>query len=114
MVAFWRHSHRSSDRGGPYRRDHPTPSRRIDGVKSNDAQFADIGEGAMKIEADTSAASVTHYSIFDRTQADIDDPDLAGDLDHLAAILDYLDYLASQRLSRRPLNIRRSLLGISV
>ena len=49
----------------------------------------------MNIEADTSAARVRHYSIFDRTPADIDDPDLAGDLDHLAASLDYLDYLAS-------------------
>ena len=49
----------------------------------------------MKIEADTRAAKVTHYSIFDRTPADIDNPDLAGDLDHLAASLDYLDYLAS-------------------
>jgi hypothetical protein len=50
----------------------------------------------MKIEADTSPARVTHYSTFDRTPADIDfDPDLAGDLDHLAASLDYLDYLAS-------------------
>jgi hypothetical protein len=49
----------------------------------------------MKIEADTSAARVTHYSIFDCTPADIDDPDLAGNLDHLAASLDYLDYLAN-------------------
>jgi hypothetical protein len=49
----------------------------------------------MKIEADTSAARVTRYSTFDHTAADIDDPDLAGDLDHLAASLDYLDYLAS-------------------
>ena len=49
----------------------------------------------MKIEADTSAAKVTHYSTFDRTPADIDDPDLAGDLDHLATSLDYLDHLAS-------------------
>jgi hypothetical protein len=51
--------------------------------------------GAMKIEADTSAAMVTHYSIFDRTPAEFDDPDLAGDLNHLAASLDYLDCLAS-------------------
>jgi hypothetical protein len=49
----------------------------------------------MKIEADMSPARVTHYSIFDRTPADIHDPDLAGDLDHLAASLDYLDHLAS-------------------
>jgi len=49
----------------------------------------------MKIEADTSAARVMHDSIFDRTPADIDDPGLVGDLDHLAASLDYLDYLAS-------------------
>jgi len=49
----------------------------------------------MKIEADTSAARVTHYSIFEHTPADMDDPDLAGDLDHLAASLDYLDDLAS-------------------
>jgi hypothetical protein len=55
----------------------------------------------MKIEADTSAARVTHYSIFDRTPADIDDPDLAGDLDHLAASLDYLDYLASQKTFKK-------------
>jgi len=56
--------------------------------------FQILGD-AMKIEADTSAATVAHYSIFDQTPADIDDPDLAGDLDHLAASLDYLDYLAS-------------------
>jgi hypothetical protein len=56
--------------------------------------FQTLGD-AMKIEADTSAARVTHYSIFDRTPADINDPDLTGDLDHLAASLDYLDYLAS-------------------
>ena len=49
----------------------------------------------MKNEAATSAAKVTHYSIFDRTPADIDNPDLAGDLDHLAASLDYLDHLAN-------------------
>jgi hypothetical protein len=55
--------------------------------------FQPLGD-AMKIEADT-AARVTHYSIFDRTPADIDDPDLAGDLDHLAASLDYLDCFAS-------------------
>jgi len=48
----------------------------------------------MKIEADMSALRVTHYSIFDRTPADIEGPDLA-DLDHLAASLDYLDHLAS-------------------
>src|SRR5260370_32941657 len=104
MAAFWRHSHRSSDRGGPYRRDHPTPSRRIDGVKSDDAQFPDIG-GATKIEAATSAARVTHYSIFDRTPADIDDPDLAADPDHLAASLASLDYLASQKPCKK--NSRR-------
>ena len=51
----------------------------------------------MKVEADTSAAKVTHYSIFDRTPADTDNADLAGDLDHLAASLDYLDYLAATR-----------------
>ena len=66
----------------------------------------------MKIEADTSAASVTHYSIFDRTQADIDDPDLAGDLDHLAASLDYLDYLASQKTFKK--TSKKKSLGISV
>jgi hypothetical protein len=56
--------------------------------------FKTLG-GAMKIETDMSAARVTHYSIFDRTPADIDNPDPAGDLDHLAASLDYLDYLAN-------------------
>ncbi len=55
----------------------------------------------LGVEADTSAARVTHYSIFDRTPADIDDPDLAGDLDHLAASLDYLDYLASQKTFKK-------------
>jgi len=49
----------------------------------------------MKTEADTSAARVAHYSIFDRSLADIDDPDLAGDLDRLGASLDYLNCLAS-------------------
>ena len=49
----------------------------------------------MNIEAETSAARMALYSIFDRTPADIDDPDLTGDLDHLTASLDYLDYLAS-------------------
>jgi len=57
----------------------------------------------MTIEADTSAAKVMHYSIFDRTPADIDNPDLAGDLDHLAASLDYLDCLASaQQAAPKP------------
>jgi hypothetical protein len=56
--------------------------------------FQALGD-AMKIGADTSAARMTLYSIFDRTPADIDDPDLTGDLDDLAASLDYLDYLAS-------------------
>jgi hypothetical protein len=57
----------------------------------------------MKIDADTSAAKVTQYSIFDRTPADIDNPDLAGDLDHLVASLDYLDYLASaQQAAPKP------------
>jgi hypothetical protein len=55
----------------------------------------------MKIEADTSAAGVTHYSFFDRTAADIEDPDLVGDLDHLAASLDYLDDLANAQNSSR-------------
>jgi len=49
----------------------------------------------MKIEAEAGAARVTHYSIFDRTAADIGDPDLVGDLNHLAASLDYLDHLAN-------------------
>jgi hypothetical protein len=68
-------------------------------VKSDDAQFPDTGGDAMKIEADTSAARATHYSVFDRTPAGIDDPDLAGDLDHLAASLDYLDCHASAQKS---------------
>jgi len=49
----------------------------------------------MKIEAEAGAARVTHYSNFDRTAADIDDPDPVGDLNHLAASLDYLDHLAN-------------------
>src|SRR5258708_147537 len=56
----------------------------------------------MKIEADTSAARATHYSIFDRTPADIAGPDLAGNLDHLAATLDYLDYLETAQKSLHP------------
>ena len=57
----------------------------------------------MKIEAEAGAARVTHYSIFDRTAADIGDPDLVGDLNHLAASLDYLDYLASaQQAAPKP------------
>ena len=46
----------------------------------------------MKIETDM---RLTHCSVFERTPDDIDDPDLASDLDHLAASLDYLDHLAS-------------------
>jgi hypothetical protein len=64
-------------------------------VKSDNAQFPDIWGDAMMIEADTSTATVTHYSIFDRTPVDIDDRDLGGDLDHLAVSLDYLEYLAN-------------------
>ena len=56
----------------------------------------------MKIDTDTSAETVTYYSIFDRTLADIDDPDLAGDLGRLAASLDYLNYLARAHLPRLP------------
>jgi len=65
--------------------------------------------GAMKIEADTSAAKGTHYSIFDRTPADIDNADLAGDLDHLAASLNYLDYLASAQQGAPKPNGRHTL-----
>ena len=65
----------------------------------------------MKVEADTSAARVTHCSIFDRTPADIDDPDLAGDLDHLAASLDYLDYLASQKTFKKTSKYKKKSFG---
>jgi len=46
----------------------------------------------MKIEAEAGAARVTHYPVCDRTAGD---PDLVGDLNHLAASLDYLDHLAN-------------------